>query len=200
MTLAEALEPLYRNYLRRLEEMAGRLPEGAALTERTTRGDDGRLVLGDGGLPLRFDVADARDGHTYEVHGAHPDAPAAAAVRVGRLPVQLAPGNWEELKLACVFEASPRPEDAEELTDLLRGFVIVASYGGFAASRPRDPGSDRWSGRAHALRVALTGNELRAVFDLGTCPPVAVEALCGALSGFGEERGPLACVRIGGSG
>ena len=64
MTLSEALEPLYRGYLRRLEEMVSRLPEGAALTERTTRGDDGKLVLGNGGLPVRFDVADARDGDT----------------------------------------------------------------------------------------------------------------------------------------
>ena len=43
--LLEALEPLYRNYLRRLDEMVARLPEGAALTERTTR-QDGALVLG----------------------------------------------------------------------------------------------------------------------------------------------------------
>src|SRR5207302_4817654 len=87
VTLAQALEPLYRGYLRRLDEMVARLPEGAALTERTTRTEDGRLVLGDEGLPLRFDVADARDGHTYEVHGAHPDEPLAPELREGGVVV-----------------------------------------------------------------------------------------------------------------
>ena len=43
--LSEALEPLYRGYLRRLQEMVSRLPPGTALTEQTTRGDDGRLVV-----------------------------------------------------------------------------------------------------------------------------------------------------------
>ena len=51
MTLAEALEPLYRSYLRRLDEMVARLPDGAALTERTTPAVDGRLALGGDGLP-----------------------------------------------------------------------------------------------------------------------------------------------------
>jgi hypothetical protein len=200
MGVAEALEPLYRSYLRRLDEMAARLPAEAVLTERTTRGEDGRLVVGAGGLPLRFDVADARDGHTYEVHGAHADEPAAAQVRVGRVEMRLEAGNWEELAVACVFDGEPLPDDAEELADLLRGFAILAWYGGFAALRPArgTPGADRWSGRAHSLEVQLRENTLWAVYDLGSCPPAAMELLCAALSGYCEERVPLAYVRLGG--
>ena len=200
MSLAEALEPLHRSYLRRLDEMVARLPEGAALSERTTRDDDGRLVLGEDGLPLRFDVADARDGHTWEVHGARPDEPLQREVRVGRVEVRLEPGNWEELPVVCVFDGRPLPEDAEALASLLRGFAVFAWYGGFAGARaPRGtPGKDRWSGRAHGIRVELRDSELWAVIDLGTCPPAAVEALCTALCGYCEERVPLACVRIGG--
>jgi len=200
VTLAEALEPLHRSYLRRLDEMVARLPEGAALSERTTRDDDGRLVLGEDGLPLRFDVADARDGHTWEVHGARPDEPLQREVRVGRVEVRLEPGNWEELPVVCVFDGRPLPEDAEALASLLRGFTVFAWYGGFAGARaPRGtPGKDRWSGRAHGIRVNLRENELCALIDLGTCPPAAVEALCTALCGYCEERVPLAYVRIGG--
>ena len=200
MTLAEALEPLHCSYLRRLDEMVARLPEGAALSERTTRDDDGRLVLGEDGLPLRFDVADARDGHTWEVHGARPDEPLQREVRVGRVEVRLEPGNWEELPVVCVFDGRPLPEDAEALASLLRGFTVFAWYGGFAGARaPRGtPGKDRWSGRAHGIRVELRDNELCALIDLGTCPPAAVEALCAALCGYCEERVPLAYVRIGG--
>lgn len=202
MTLAEALEPLYRSYLRRLDEMAARLPAEALLTERTTRGDDGRLAMGDDGLPLRFDVADARDGHTYEVHGAHPDAPAAGEVRVGRLDVRLAPGNWEELPLVCVFDGEPLSEDATALADLLRGFAMMAWYGAFAAAQPARgaAGAGRWIGRAHGFSVELRENELWAVFDFGTCPPQALETLCAALSGYCDERVPLAYVLIGGPG
>ena len=201
-SLAEALEPLYRSYLRRLDEMAARLPEAALLTERTTRGDDGRLVMANDGLPLRFDVADARDGHTYEVHGAHPDAPAATEVRVGRLEVRLLPGNWEELPLVCVFDGEPLAEDATALADLLRGFAMLGWYGGFAGALPLrgTPGADRWSGRAHGFSVELRENELFSVFDLGSCPPLALETLCAALSGYCQERVPLAYVRIGGAG
>jgi len=200
VTLAEALEPLHCSYLRRLDEMVARLPEGAALSERTTRDDDGRLVLGEDGLPLRFDVADARDGHTWEVHGARPDEPLQREVRVGRVEVRLEPGNWEELPVVCVFDGRPLPEDAEALASLLRGFTVFAWYGGFAGARaPRGtPGKDRWSGRAHGIRVELRDNELCALIDLGTCPPAAVEALCAALCGYCEERVPLAHVRIGG--
>jgi hypothetical protein len=194
MTLAEALEPLYRGYIRRLDEMVARLPAGTALTERTTRTEDGQLALGATGLPLRFDVADARDGHTYEVHGAKPDAPLAEEVRVAGIRVRLLPGNWEELPVACVFESEPPPGDAEDLADLLRGFALVAWYGGFAAG----PASDRWTGRAHGVRVELRGSEVQAVLDLGTCSPAAVEALCAAVAGYAEDRGPLAYLRVGG--
>jgi hypothetical protein len=200
MTLAEALDPLYRSYLRRLDEMAARLPAQALLTETVSRGDDGRLAAGDDGLPLRFDVADARDGHTYEVHGARTDAPAASEVQVGRVQVRLEPGNWEELPVVCVFDGEPLSEDAEGLADLLRGFAVLAWYGGFAEARPPrgTPGAGRWTGRAHGVHVELHENELWAVFDLGSCPPAALDSLCAALSGFAEERVPLAHVRIGG--
>ena len=148
MTLAEALEPLHCSYLRRLDEMVARLPEGAALSERTTRDDDGRLVLGEDGLPLRFDVADARDGHTWEVHGARPDEPLQREVRVGRVEVRLEPGNWEELPVVCVFDGRPLPEDAEALASLLRGFTVFAWYGGL---------------RAHVLREELPARIAGAV-------------------------------------
>ena len=36
-TLAQALLPLHRGYLRRLDEMAGRIGDGALLREPTTR-------------------------------------------------------------------------------------------------------------------------------------------------------------------
>ena len=194
MTLAEALEPLYRSYLRRLDEMVARLPGGAALTERTTPAVDGRLALGGDGLPLRFDVADARDGHTYEVHGARPDAPLAGEVLVGGLRVRLDPGNWEELPVVCAFEREPSPEEVEALADLLRGFAVVAWYGGFSGAQR----ADRWTGRAHGVRIELHRDELWAVLDLGTCPPSAVEALCAALGGYADQRALLASVRIGG--
>ena len=193
MTLSEALEPLYRGYLRRLDEMVSRLPAGAALTERTTRGEDGKLVLGSCGLPLRFDVADARDGHTWEVHGAKPDEPGARDATTGRVEIRLEPGNWEELPVVCGFAREPSPEETEELANLFHAFAVLAWHGGFSAG-----GEDRWLRRAHGARVELRGNELWAVLDLGTCPPAAVEALCFALSGYGEERGPLSYVRIGG--
>jgi hypothetical protein len=193
VTLSEALEPLYRGYLRRLDEMVSRLPAGAALTERTTRDDDGKLALGADGLPLRFDVADARDGHTWEVHGAKPDEPAAREARAGRLDIQLEAGNWEDLLVVCAFVTEPSADDVEALAELLRGFTVLAWHGGFSAAI-----GNRWSGKAHGLRVQVHANELRAVLDLGTCPPAALEALCLALSGYGEERAALAFVRVGG--
>ena len=193
MTLSEALEPLYRGYLRRLEEMVSRLPPGAALTEKTSQGEDGKLALGSDGLPLRFDVADARDGHTWEVHGAKADEPAARSVRAGSLEVRLEPGNWEELPVVCGFARAPSPEEVEALAELLRGFTVLAWHGGFSAGH-----EDRWRHSAHGMRVELRGSEVWAVLDLGTCPPAALEPLCLALAGFGEERAPLSSVRIGG--
>jgi hypothetical protein len=200
MSLAEALEPLYKSYLRRLDEMAARLPDEALLTERTTRGEDRRLVMGSDGLPLRFDVADARDGHTYEVHGANLDAPAATDLRVGRVEVRLEPGNWEELPVVCVFDGEPLTEDAAALADVLRGFATLAWHGAFSAARaPRGtPGADRWLGSVHAFSVELRENELWSVFDMGTCPPAALDTLCAAISGYCADRVPLAYVRIGG--
>jgi hypothetical protein len=59
-------------------------------------------------------------------------------------------------------------------------------------------GAEPWKASAHSVKVRLEENELRAVYDLGTCPPAAVESLCAALAGFAEERVPLAYVRIGG--
>lgn len=199
MTLSEALEPLYRSYLRRLDEMAARLPSDALLTEQTTRGDDGRLVTGEDGLALRFDVADAKSGETFEVHGTHADEPLAKSLYVGRVEVRLSAGNWEELTVACAFDGEPLAEDAEELAGLLRSFGMFAWYGGFAGARPPrgTPGADRWTGRAHAVRVEMQENEVRAVYDLGSCPPAAVESLCAALAGFSEERVPMAYIRIG---
>src|SRR5438445_13498000 len=105
--------------------MAARLPAEAVLTERTTRDDEGRLVLGGDGLPVRFDVADARDGHTYEVHGAKQDAPAAPEVQVGRVQVRSEPGNWEELPVVCVFDGERLREDAGDLANLLGGLGVV---------------------------------------------------------------------------
>jgi hypothetical protein len=153
-------------------------------------------VLGEGGLPLRFDVADARDGHTYEVHGAHPDAPAAGSARVSEIEVHLEPGNWEELSVSCGFDGEPSPEDAEELADVLRGFAIIGWYGAFTG--PGGSDQARWSGKVHSMRMHLAPGELRAVYDMGSCPPGAVEMLCGALAGYSRERVPLAWVRIGG--
>jgi len=193
--LASALEPLYRAYLRRLDEMVARLPPGAALRERTARGEDGKLAMGASALPLRFDVADARDGHTWEVHGARPDEPALPHVRIHGLEVRLAPGNWEELPVVSCFARDPSPEEVEELADLLRGFTSVAWHGGFSAGRGAE---DHWLGRAHGLRLELRGAELWAVLDLGTCPPAALESLCAALAGFSEDRTPLSHVLIGG--
>jgi len=200
LSLAAALEPLYRNYLRRLDEMVARLPEGAALTERTTH-QDGQLALGENGLPLRFDVADARDGHTWEVHGAHPDGELARELRVAGLEIRLLPGNWEELPVVCAFAGPTAPADVEELAGLIRSFVSFAGHGGFAGSLPErgTKGADRWTGRAHGLHVEMRGTELWAIVDFGTCPPEALEALCRALRGYSEERAPLAFVRIGGA-
>jgi len=195
MTLAEALEPLYRGYLRRLDEMVARLPAGEALTERTTRGDDGRLVLAPDGLPLRFDVADARDGHTYEVHGAKADEPLAGELRIPGLLVRLLPGNWEELPVVCAFEREPAPDEVEALAEVIRAFTVLAWHGGFSAVEVAQP---RWTGRVHGGRIELRGNELWAVLDLGTSPPSALEALCAALAGYARERVPLVEVRIGG--
>ena len=200
MTLLEALEPLYRSYLRRLDEMAARLPPDAVLAEATTRSDHGRLLLGDDGLPRRFDVADARSGETFEVRGARPDAPAATDARIGRLEIRLLPGNWEVLPIVCAFDGEPVSDDAEAIAELLRGWAYLAAYGGFAQAAPSrgTAGAGRWSGRLHSIAIELVENELRCVVDLGSCPPAALESLCAALAAFGDDRAPLAHATLGG--
>jgi len=108
--------------------------------------------------------------------------------------VRLDPGNWEELPVVCAFEREPWPEEVEALADLLRGFAVVAWYGRFSGAQR----TDRWTGRAHGVRIELLRDELWAVLDLGTCPPAAMEALCAALGGYADQRALLASVRIGG--
>jgi hypothetical protein len=191
--LSEALEPLYRNYLRRLDEMASRIGTGALLREASTRDAEARLVRDEAGFPRRFDVADSASSETFEVHGAHPDAPAAGEVEVAGLGFRLQPGNWEELPVLCSFRIEPEADDAGALADLIRSWAVVSSAGGFA---PADRGL--WSGRLHSARFSLRGAGVRAVLDLGTCPPAALDSLAAALADFGRDRAPLGLVEIGG--
>ena len=72
--LAEALAPLYRGYLRRLEEMAARIGARNVLREPVARDDEQGLVRNASGSVLRFDLADSSTGETFEVHGARPRA------------------------------------------------------------------------------------------------------------------------------
>ena len=199
-TLAEALDPLYRNYLRRLDEMAARIGEEALLCEASTRDEERRLVRDSAGFVLRFDLADARSGETFEVHGAHPDDPAAREVQVGPLSFRIDPGNWEELPVRCAFADPPAAEDAAALAELLRSWAVLAAQGGFAAlGAPRGTaGAERWSGRLHGAAVRSQGAEVIAVFDLGTCPPAAIDSLALSLADFGRDRAPLARVTVGG--
>ncbi len=198
--LARALEPLYRAYLRRLDEMAARLPTDALACELTARDDEGKLLLGDDGFPVLFDVADRQSGETFEVRGAKADAPAASEVQVGSLRLRLLPGNWEAMPLACAFDGTPLPEDAEELANLIRAWALLAAHGGLAGQgEPRGTnGADRWSGRVHSLSIELIGDELRALLDLGTCPPAGLESLALALASFGRDRAPIARATLGG--
>ena len=198
--LAEALAPLYRNYLRRLDEMAARIGQDALLCEASTRDEERRLVRDPAGFVLRFDVADARSGETFEVHGAHPDDPAVRELQVGPLRFQIEPGNWEELPVRCAFAGEPAPDDVAALAELLRSWAVLAAQGGFASLRePRGTeGAERWSGRLHGASVQPEGAQVLAVFDLGTCPPAALDPLGLALAGFGRDRTPLARVTVGG--
>ncbi len=200
MSLQQALEPLYRSYLRRLDEMAARVPAGQLLVEATTRDAHGVLLLGEDGLPLRFDVADARSGETFEVRGARPDAPALSEMLVGRLSVRLEPGNWEALPIVCAFDGEPLADDAAAIAGLVRGWAYLAAYGGFAESAPSrgTPGAERFRGRLHSVAIEMVDNELRVVLDLGSCPPLGLQVLCSALAAFGEDRAPLAHATIGG--
>lgn len=191
--LAAALEPLHASYLRRLNEMAGRIAEGALLREATTRDATGALVLGAEGLPIQFDVADGATGSTFEVRSARYDAPTAAQLTVGTLALELLPGCWEALPLGCTFGGPPMPGDVAALRGLLRAFAEMGSHGAFrtAACAP-------WSGRIHGLRLSGEGAEVRALFDLGSCPPRALQLLVETLEGFGRHRTPIALVTIGG--
>jgi hypothetical protein len=75
----------------------------------------------------------------------------------------------------------------------LRAFAVFGGWGGL----PIEGGS--WSGRVHGARIeSATALEVRAVFDLGTCAPPAVEALCRALAAFSRDRAELSFVRVGG--
>jgi len=189
--IAAALEPLYRAYLRRLDEMAARLPAEALLRESTTRAADGGVALGPGGLPMIFDVADSRGGETFEVCGAAPDQPALRQARQGGIEVEAGPGNWEALPVACTLEEAG-DADLLALADLFRAWALLASSGAFAAGAPAP-----WSGRLHGVRIELGGAGLVATLDLGTCPPRALEALVAALDGFGRDHARLTRVAIG---
>jgi hypothetical protein len=191
--VARALDPLYQNYLRRLDEMAARVGEGA-LREPLAKDGSGRAVAADSGLFQRFDVASSRTGETFEVHGARPDEPAARELTFGELAVAIAPGNWEELPVSCTFAGEDvSDDDAAALADVLRAWAALAAAGGFAR-RGRDAGS----GRLHGMSVSLRGPQVVAVCDLGTCPPEAFELLFAALSAFGRERRPVARIELGG--
>ena len=194
-SLAEALEPLYRSYLRRLEEMAARVAPANLLLEATTRDEHGRLVLGPDGLAQRFDVADARTGSTFEVRSAHYDAPAGQRFVIGMLEVELKPGCWEGLPVTCRFDGHPVEEDAASLTALLRAFAELGHHGAFSARGAVAP----WSGRIHGVQVVAGAEEVTAVYDLGSAPPAALEVLVRALDGFGRDRAPLAKLVLGGA-
>jgi hypothetical protein len=191
--LSEALAPLYRAYLRRLDEMAGRIGAEAALREPLLRDDQQRPVPNDDGFATRFDLADARTGETFEVHGAHADEPAARDVLVGALTFQVEPANWEELTLRIAFGEAPPAGAAESLAELVRAWAVLAAHGGLAASAA-PPG---WSGRLHSAAVRAGPTEVVASLDLGTCAPAAVDTLADALGAFAREVAPLARVVIG---
>ena len=193
--LTAALDPLYRAYLRRLDEMAARVPVNGLLREATTRDERGHLVLGADGFARRFDVADAQSGATFEVRSALLDAPAAGRLLVGTLEVELKPGSWEALPVCCRFDGEPVAEDGAALTGLLRAFAELGHHGAFSAREQARP----WSGRVHGVQVLADGEEITAVYDLGSAPPPALEVLLLALDGFGRDRAPLAKVIIGGA-
>jgi hypothetical protein len=192
--VAQALAPLHAGYLRRLGEMAARVPPAALLREATTRDGAGLLVLGADGFPLRFDVADAVSGETFEVRSGTLDSPSASRLVVGRLTVELLPGAWEALRVVCRFDGVPLEEDARALAGLFHAFAALGVHGGYSAREAAAP----WSGRVHGLQLEIEGEEVTAVIDLGTCPPQALAQLVRALDRFGQERAPLARVSLGG--
>ena len=194
--LAPALTPLYRAYLRRLDEMAARIGDQRVVREPVAR-EEGRLIRHESGLLLRLDLVDSSTGEVFEVHGARPDEPATREVRVGSLEFRLESGNWEELPVRCVFADAPSGEDREALLELLRSWAVLAAAGGFAALRERAD-TTVWSGRLHSIEVRATESDIAAVLDLGTCPPAAFDVLAQALAAFGRERNAVTTVFIGG--
>ena len=193
--LEAALQPLCLSYLRRLNEMATRVRADVLLREVAGRSESGYLVPGDDGFPLRFDVADGETGSTFEVRSAHFDKPLVERVRVGALEVQLVPGCWEQLVVACHFDERPVQEDADALGSILRSFAELAWHGGFSPRGAADP----WAGRLHGGQVIMAaGGVVAATYDLGSCPAQALDVLFNALDGFGRDRAPLARVVVGG--
>ena len=195
--LAPALAPLHGAYLRRLDEMAARIGHARVVREPVARDEGRRLIRHESGLPLRLDLVDSATGEVFEVHGSHPDEPAAREVRIGTVAFRLDAGNGEELPVRCDFEHAPSADDRDALAELLRSWAVVAAAGGFA--RPEDRAADSaWSGRLHSIEVRTGQSEVAAVLDLGTCPSAAFDSLAGALADFGRERLGLVAVRIGG--
>jgi len=193
--LARALAPLHREYVRRLDEMAARVAPASLLREATTRDDaSNQLITGTDGFPLCFDVADNDTGSTFEVRSARYDEPGEKLVRVGALNVELKAGCWESMTVDCRFDGSPVAEDAVALASLLRAFAELGTLGAFSARGAADP----WSGRIHAFSVHVSGSSIAALYDLGSCPPSALDVLMRALDGFGRDRAPLAKVILGG--
>lgn len=192
--LARALAPLRAEYVRRLDEMANRIKPEHFSREPIARTDGGRLVEGEDGFPIRYDVADTNEGYTYEVCSAHDDKPALDRLRVGATEVELLPGKWEALVVTCTFDGDPVEEDAQALASLYRAFHELAWHGGFTPRNSTEP----WSGRVHQLKVVMTGSAIAAVFDLGTLPASGLDALLRAIDGFGAARAPVAKVVIGG--
>lgn len=192
--LARALAPLHQAYLRRLEEMAGRVRPEVLLREPVIRDGAGKLVEGTDGFPVRHDVADSDTGSTFEVRSGRWDAPALERVRVGGVEIDLVPGCWEALVVCCSFDGDPVEEDAHALASLLRAFHELAWHGAFSPRRAAEP----WSGRPHGVAITVAGPQIAATYDLGTCPPGALEALLHAIDGFGRDRAPIARVTIGG--
>jgi len=181
--------------------MAGRIGE-AALREPLLRDDEQRPVRNESGFAVRFDVADGGTGETFEVHGAHPDAPAFTEALIGTLPFRIEPGNWEELTVRCVFADPPAAEASDAVAEMIRTWAVLAAHGGFAGESTPSSASTRaagWSARLHSATVRPQGAEIVATLDLGTCPPPGLDALADALAAFSHDVAPLARIVVGGT-
>src|SRR5207253_472471 len=111
------------------------------------RDDAQRPLRNESGFATRFDVADARSGETFEVHGAHPDEPAAREVARGRLTFRLQAGNWENLTVRCVFAEPPAAEAAAALAELVHAWAVLAAHAGFAGGSAPSTASGRFESR-----------------------------------------------------